>query len=413
MHLPKKNTLGESNNVRNIFLNELHSLFAMNKKRLLVFASTFPRWLGDTNPPFVFELSKRLTSQFEVHVLTPSYPGAKKNEVMEACHVHRFHYFIPAFEKLAGSGGILPILKKNKFNWFLVPFFLIGSFFAFASLYRLIKPSSVHAHWIIPQGLVVAVYKTLFGMKARFVITSHGGDIFGLKKLNFLKKWVLSKADHLTVVSNAIKKEVSTLKVNVPTSVIPMGVDSEKFHPSKRDLSLKKKYGIKGPFLLFVGRLTEKKGVRYLISAMPAVVKKHPLAKLLIVGSGELEKELKELTASLRMNDHIVFVGAVVNAQLPVFYATADVFVAPSIIASNGDREGFGLVFVEAGMSGCTVVASDTPAVKDIFGEKYSYYSNTASLSAVILKALSKPISVDLKRFDWRVISRRYIGELL
>ena len=54
------------------------------RKKLLVFASTFPRWEDDTNPPFVYELSKRLTKDFDVYVLAPHYPGAKRYEVMDS-----------------------------------------------------------------------------------------------------------------------------------------------------------------------------------------------------------------------------------------------------------------------------------------------------------------------------------------
>ena len=65
----------------------------MIKKKILVFASTFPRWKNDTIPPFVYELSKRLTKDFKVYVLAPMYPGAKKYEVMDKMKVHRFNYF--------------------------------------------------------------------------------------------------------------------------------------------------------------------------------------------------------------------------------------------------------------------------------------------------------------------------------
>ena len=46
-------------------------------KKVLVMASTFPRWANDTNPPFVYELSKRLTNDFDITVLAPNYPGSK------------------------------------------------------------------------------------------------------------------------------------------------------------------------------------------------------------------------------------------------------------------------------------------------------------------------------------------------
>ncbi len=55
----------------------------MSRGKLLVFASTFPRWENDTIPPFVYELSRRLMKGFEVTVLTPSFPGAKGEEDMD------------------------------------------------------------------------------------------------------------------------------------------------------------------------------------------------------------------------------------------------------------------------------------------------------------------------------------------
>ena len=82
------------------------------KPRILVFTSTFPRWQNDTDPPFVYELCKRLTDDFDVHVLTPHYPGAKYEEIFCGVTVRRYRYFLPKFEKLAGSVGILPTLRR-------------------------------------------------------------------------------------------------------------------------------------------------------------------------------------------------------------------------------------------------------------------------------------------------------------
>ena len=61
--------------------------------KVLVLTSTFPRWKNDTTPPFVFELEKRLSKDFEIHILAPHHKGAKKEEIMEGLHVHRFQYF--------------------------------------------------------------------------------------------------------------------------------------------------------------------------------------------------------------------------------------------------------------------------------------------------------------------------------
>lgn len=378
------------------------------KKKILIFTSTFPRWQNDTDPPFVFELARRLTTRFEVHVLAPAYPGAKDAELMEDIHVRRFHYFIPFWEKLAGGIGMLPTLKSTPLYYFQVPFFLAGACLALRRMIRQIHPDILHAHWVIPQGLVAALHRDLFGAVSKLVVTAHGGDIFGLKRLGFLKRFVLNRADCITVVSNAVQQEV--LKFNLSASpsldVIPMGVDSSRFSPDKKNSALRKKYDIRGPFLLFVGRLTEKKGVRYLIDAMPYVLSKYPDARLLIVGSGELEGELKQ--RSMHLGSSICFTGAVPNEALAEYYATADLFIMPSVVAGDGDREGFGLVCVEAAMSGCTVVAFDIPAVKDILGQDYTYYANSETLGAVIVNAIQHPEKVDVSRFDWSVICEKY-----
>ena len=97
----------------------------MNKKKLLVTTSTFPRWENDTDPPFVYELSRRLANSFDITVLAPNYPGALTREEMSGIQVHRFRYFFKKLEILAGSEGILPTLKKNVLFNFLVPFFLL------------------------------------------------------------------------------------------------------------------------------------------------------------------------------------------------------------------------------------------------------------------------------------------------
>ncbi len=393
------------------------------KRKVLVLASTFPRWKNDTLPPFIYELSRRLTKEFDVSVLAPHYPKAKTYEVMEGLKVYRFRYFLERYEKLACSGGILPLLKKCRLYYFLVPFFLLGEFLALMKLTKKLKPNIIHAHWIIPQGFIAALNKKI--NKIDYILTTHGGDIFGLqgKILTTIKNFTLKKASRITVVSNAIKKEILTkLNSKLDISVIPMGVDSVLFNPSKRDNSIKENYHINGPFLLFVGRLTEKKGVKYLIEAMPKIIKNFPKTKLIIIGNGELEQKLKELTNRLNLEENIFFIGAIQNKELPKYYATADIFIGPSIISRGGDTEGFGLTFVEAGMSGCWLIGSDIGGISDIIEDGKNGFltkeKNSEDISNKIIKSIklrhkfnnSRKILVN--KFDWKVISEKYRGIL-
>lgn len=344
------------------------------KENILVFTSTFPIFLkGDGTPPFVYELSKRLAERedFRIIVLTPFRKRTKPFEERERLKIYRFRY---GFTALC-ERGILPNLKKNKFLFFQIPFLF---FFAFINLAKIVKKEKIniiHAHWIVPQGFMAVLYKKIFRKRnLKIICTSHGGDIFGLQNsfAKKIKKWTLDNVDILTVVSNAIKDEVKKLNVreDLPIKIIPMGVDTELFNPNKYDPKIKEKYDIKGPFLLFVGRLAEKKGVRYLIEAMPEVIQRYPEAKLLIVGFGPLEDELKTQVKNLNLEKNIIFTGAISNNELPKYYATADIFIGPSIVTKSGDAEGFGLVFAEALMSKTCVISSDLKAISDIVKNK-------------------------------------------
>jgi len=158
-----------------------------NEKNILVFTSTFPTFIeGDATPPFVYELSKRLAQKegFHIVVLTPFRKGSKVFEERDGLRIYRFKY---GFTSLC-EGGILPNLKKNKFLFFQVPFFL---FFAFVNLAKIVKKEKIdiiHAHWIIPQGFISVLYKKLFRKKElKIICTSHGSDLFGLQN-PFMKK---------------------------------------------------------------------------------------------------------------------------------------------------------------------------------------------------------------------------------
>ncbi len=399
----------------------------MKKKKLLVITSTFPRWQHDTDPPFVFELARRLTGSFDVTVLAPGYPGALGSEEVAGLRVHRFRYFFKKLELLAGSEGILPTLKKNPLFYLLVPFFLMGELAALIKLSRKIKPDIIHAHWIIPQGFIAALAKRVTGVP--YVVTTHGGDIYGMqgKFASVLKRYALRHASHTTVVSRDIRETIrKKFGEEIPTEIVPMGVNSELFHPAQKSKALREKYGIAGPFLLFVGRLTEKKGVKYLIEAMPEVVKKFPAVILLVVGTGEQRLKLERQVHSFGIEKNVIFAGAIPNRELPAYFATADIFIGPSIQAEGGDTEGFGLTFVEAAMSGCSVVAADVGGISDIIKDGETGFlvpeKDHHAIGAVLLKILQQDTSVNIvkehtrkqmvQKFDWQAIADRYAAIL-
>ena len=316
------------------------------RPRLLVLTSTFPRWPDDVEPPFVFELSRRLTDLFDITVLTPRTPGSLERETMDGLEVIRFPYFIRRWENLAAhGGGILSRLRANPLNYLLVPPFLFGQVWALVRLLRRHNWDLIHAHWLIPQGIVALIARWLARRPVRLVCTSHGGDLFALRGGLFqrLKRAVLHASARITVVSAAMRDEVLALGVDKDkVTVIPMGVDLQQwFTPDPlivRHLNE----------LLFVGRLVEKKGVDRLLKALPRVLQAFPDTRLTIAGGGPLESDLRQLAESLGICRCVDFRGMVPQTELPALYRRAKLFVAPFQVASSGDQEGFGLVLVEA-----------------------------------------------------------------
>ena len=395
------------------------------KPKILVLTTTFPRWKNDVDPPFVHELSRRLTSSFEVYVLTPHYPGAKYSERLDNIYVRRFLYFIPQWEKLAGSVGILPTLQRNKFYYLLIPFFLFAQIISSIILVRKIRPDVIHAHWIIPQGVIASILHKLF--RVPVIVTAHGADVFSLqgKLVSKCKLIALKSACQVTAVSKALARLIKALDTHLAEPVVlPMGVDASFFSPEKRTRSIKEQYDIKGPFLLFVGRLTEKKGVVFLVDAMVDVVRFFPDAKLLIIGSGERETFLKEHVRRLNLSMTVVFVGGLSNQELPQYYASADIFVGPSIQIDKGDTEGFGLTFVEAAMSGCLVIGTKVGGIEDIVEDNKTGFlvpqRDTAALAQKVIWVVEHLSSLDSVRdnarkrcrekFDWEVVIAKYIA---
>ncbi len=266
---------------------------SIGKPSVLVLTSTFPRWEQDKEPAFVFELCRRLTDEFDVTVLAPRSSGSKGFETMSGLRVFRFPYFFKRWENLAThSGGILNRLKANRLNYLLMPFFLCGQLLAFVKLIRRERFDLIHAHWLIPQGVIAVWGLILSRHRIPLLCTSHGGDLFALKGSIFqrVKRWVMKRSQKMTVVSNAMKDVVVNMGVAPgKVDVIPMGVDLRNtFVP---DENVKRS----DTEILFVGRLVEKKGVRYLLEALPAVLADFPEARLTVAGAGPMEEELRDL----------------------------------------------------------------------------------------------------------------------
>lgn len=394
------------------------------RPRLLVLTSTYPRWAGDPEPGFVHELSKRLAGRFRVTVLGPHAPGALPREDLDGVEVIRYRYAPERLETLVNDGGIVANLQRAKWKLLLVPPFVLAQALSARRLLREKRIDIVQAHWLIPQGLVAALLQWLPGRKVPFVVTSHGADLYALKGglLDTLKRFATSRAAAVTVVSEAMRDSLRSLGMDMAkVSVLSMGVDlAERFSP---DPAVRRS----AREILFVGRLVEKKGLRCLLDAMPAVLRRFPDAFLTIAGFGPEKASLRAHARTLGLESNIRFLGAVPQAELPALYRRAALFVAPFVRARSGDEEGLGLVTLEAIACGCPIVVSALPAVMDVLDRDQDAHllfppGDASALADRIIEALASPgdLAADtlrlrhniVARFDWNSVADRYAALL-
>lgn len=389
------------------------------RPRVLVVASTYPRWPGDHEPGFVHELARRLTDKCDVTVLCPHAENAARREYLQAVEVIRHCYAPAKLETLVNDGGMIANIKQQPLKMLLLPLFFLSQFLYLAFLIGRIRPDVIHAHWIIPQGLTVALATRLPGLRRPFVVTSHGADLFALQSGLFrrIKCFVINRANRITVVSRAMKQAVTDLGAReTKVDVIPMGVDlKEKFTP---DPAIERKPAS----LLFVGRLVEKKGLEFALRAMPAVISQQSSAILNIAGYGPEQSRLKALAKELAITEQVHFLGAVAQDRLPDLYREASIFIAPFITSGDGDQEGLGLVTIEAIGCGCPVILSDVAAARDVSAGLQSVatvpMADSEALAEAIVSALanSQKLSAQatgareqvMDRFDWISVANRY-----
>lgn len=314
---------------------------------MLVLATTFPARPGDGTPEFVLTLSAALArGGADVSVLVPRVPGAAAAETIEGMSVRRFAYFPRRWEDLA-HGAIMANLRQRRSRWLQVLPLLIAFQIAALREARRHKPDIVHAHWIVPAGIVALVLRVL--TRTPYVVTAHGADAYTLRSgaALRLKRAVLRRAEATMPVSSAIGQELSAL--GSVTEAVPMGVDVER---------IRGEVGERRPEpgrVLLIGRLVEKKGVNVLLSAAAVV----PDARVVIAGDGPIAADLKAQAADLGIAERVEFLGQCTRAEVMAQLARAAVVALPSQVGAGGDQDGVPVVLGEAMAAGVPVVASE------------------------------------------------------
>lgn len=357
-------------------------------RRLLVLASTYPAVPGDGTPSFVRDLAIEEAGRFETLVITPRVPGSPPTESSDGVRVVRFRYFPRRWEDLA-HGAIIENLRARPSRWLQVVPLVLAEARAVRRAVREFRPDVVHAHWIIPQGVVA----TAVAGRVPRLVTTLGGDLYALNHplLRRLKSWVLRRAGAVTVMNQEMAQEARTLGAT-DVRIYPMGADLETFRFAQQV-----ERGTEDRLrLLFVGRLVEKKGLAVLLAALGRCTSRPSLT---VVGGGPLQASLETQAAG----HDVTFVGQLGRADLARAYAEHDLVVAPSVLAASGDQDGLPVVVLEAMGAGCGIVASDLPGIREAVADGESGLLVPAGDAAALAAAVDR---LDADRSEVARLSR-------
>ncbi len=325
-----------------------------------VITSAYPEFEDDPHGIFVHRLMREIIKKgHEVHVIAP-FAGGKTKYNLEGVSVERFNYFYPKrYQNLAGRAGMIDNVKEG----FLVKIQVLTFLFSnvIYSLRKLKNMDIIHVQWPIPNGLGALFLKKIYGIP--YINTIHGEEVYLSKRYHTLFALKSLVNNSSKTITNSTATRATCLEAgldNEKIDVIPFGVDTNFFKP----IDVDKDENIFQ--ILSVGYLIERKGFEYLIRAMPHILKEHKNVRLKIVGSGPLESKLTELIHDLDLEDEVEIVKNVTDEELLTTYNSADLFVLPSIVDSQGNTEGLGVVLLEAMACGLPVIGSNVGGILDI-----------------------------------------------
>ncbi|NHJ21885.1 MAG: glycosyltransferase family 1 protein [Candidatus Lokiarchaeota archaeon] len=299
-------------------------------------------------------------------------------------------------------------LIKRRFFW--VPHFY----------YRVIKFLRKNNFDIIHANSAKAALPIILAGRTKFLCTIHDFTPFETELTTIpierlLIKFVSKRASKIITVSNFVKTEfyhyIPKLDKNKIVTIYN-GIE-EKYKPYPEEAQrLKERLKIKGPILLYIGRITPYKGVKYIIEAYKRVKAELPTVNLVIGGKPDYLMEKEYVNWNELYND-ILFTGFLPEDELAYYFSMGDIFLTYS-----SSSEGFGLTPLEAIACGTPVICSSLTVYREILGNNAIFVppKDSIKLATKILHLLSnkelgesmvKNAQTFIKKYSWNMVGER------
>jgi len=214
-----------------------------------------------------------------------------------------------------------------------------------AEIIPVVKPDVLHAHSPVLNAIAALRAGKKFGIPVVYEVRAFWEDAAvdhgtstenGLryKLTRALETYALKRADAVTTICEGLRKDIVARGIPADkVTVIPNAVDIDKFSlGGSADLQLKDKLGLSGSRLIgFIGSFYAYEGLDVLLRAVPKLSARMPDLRVLLVGGGPQDAQLRQLAKDLKIEDKVVFTGRVPHDQVNKYYDLLDVLVYPRL----------------------------------------------------------------------------------
>jgi glycosyltransferase involved in cell wall biosynthesis len=380
-------------------LTEQHSITAEDSKILFI-SSNFPPVIGGSAVVYD-QLCRNARGRIVALGAANDYrtgepwPDIEQKDADRGYMIHRVPLLRPAASGSEPRNWIERVCHAL-FRDLPIMLGVLGFVFALTLKYRvkvICLGELIYGGWL--------VFPIRYLLRRKVVIYTHGEEI-SQEIDNFLARrrgLFLRHADAIVAVSLFCKGQIISKYMIDPAKihVINNGVDLKSYNRNGKDRSVWPRDIRDKKIILSVSRLVERKGQENLVRSMSEILRFHPDAHCVIVGGGPLQEVLKTLVGDLGIWSSCTIVGPAPHELVVEYFRNCDLFALPCRTLPDGDTEGFGLVFLEAGACAKPVVAGiaggTIEAVAD--GETGLLVDGTrvADIAHAIIHLLSHPES--------------------
>lgn len=331
--------------------------------KVLAITSSYPRYEGDPTAPFIESIVRSIAARgHTVHVLLPQHREWARPRSEGSVHYHHYRYsprrsWTPWGFSESLQGGV----QIRKPLYALAPVVLASATRAARTLLAEGGFDVVHVHWVVPNGPIGALAAPPHELP--LMISLHGSDVAVSERSRALgraTRWSFARASVVTAPSNDLLERARRLGATCALERVPYGADVQAFDvPLEVAEALRRRlgFGQEHTVVIGVGRLIPVKGFQYLIEAHAQALAAAPQLRLVIVGDGDLRRELAERTRTLGVSDSVVLAGSADRGEIPVYMAAADIVAVPSV-RFGGYVDGLPNVALEALAAARPLIAS-------------------------------------------------------